>query len=357
MLRDIANDDDWGLDGLEGAAGGARRPSMLAEAMRERREREEGDWSASAGDAIAWGGSGGATGIDLEEQEAVLSRFFRPHEVQRYMRAQREVDENYAAMRARAAGVGTTERRLHRQLKIISGSAAGRRLASARGAQTRPMMEKVRAAIFDMVQSQAGSVGGLPRGCRWLDLFAGTGSVGLEALSRGAGEAHFVELDPWVHRRVLKPNIEACGFSRAATCHASRAEDFLRRAIAAPSFAGGAFDFVSVCPPYLLVSYPELYDLLEASSLLHERSIAFVEYPKQLADHVRPTLGPLVKVRDRKYGRTWIAVYAPPPPPGDDGEGRGGAEGGDGGGDEGGGGAGGGFDDMSSRELVAEWGT
>jgi 16S rRNA (guanine(966)-N(2))-methyltransferase RsmD len=173
------------------------------------------------------------------------------------------------------------------------------------------MMEKVRAAIFDMVQSQAGTVGGLPQGCRWLDLFAGTGSVGLEALSRGAGEAHFVELDPWVHRRVLGRNIEACGFTRASTCHTSRAEDFLKRAAAAPRFAGGPFDFISVCPPYLLVSYPELYQLLEASGLMHAGSIVFVEYPKQLAEHVTPTLGPLVKVRDRKYGRTWIAVYAP----------------------------------------------
>jgi len=207
--------------------------------------------------------------------------------------------------------VGATERRLHNQLKIIAGRAAGRRLISARGAQTRPMMEKVRAAIFDMVQTQAGSVGGLPRGCRWLDLFAGTGSVGLEALSRGAGEAHFVELDPWVHRRVLNRNIAACGFNREATCHTARAEDFLKRATAAPRFAGGAFDFISVCPPYLLVSYPELYDLLESSGLLHSGSIVFVEYPKQLSEHVRPTLGPLHKVRDRKYGRTWIAVYAP----------------------------------------------
>jgi 16S rRNA (guanine(966)-N(2))-methyltransferase RsmD len=206
--------------------------------------------------------------------------------------------------------VGASERRLHRQLKIIAGSAANRRLVSSRGAQTRPMMEKVRAAVFDMVQSQAGSVGGLPPGSRWLDLFAGTGSVGLEALSRGAGEAHFVELDPWVHRRVLAVNIEACGFAHAATRHTARAEDFLRRAAAAPRVAGGAFDFVSVCPPYLLVSYPELYDLLGSSGLLHERSVAFVEYPKQLSQHIRPTLGPLVRVRDRCYGRTYIAIYA-----------------------------------------------
>lgn len=61
---------------------------------------------------------------------------------------------------------------------------------------------QVRQAIFNMIQSQAGSSGGLPPGTRWLDLFAGTGSVGLEALSRGCAEAHFIELDPWVCKKV-----------------------------------------------------------------------------------------------------------------------------------------------------------
>jgi 16S rRNA (guanine(966)-N(2))-methyltransferase RsmD len=259
--------------------------------------------------------------------------------------------------------VGTNERRLHAQLKIIAGRAAGRRLVSARGAQTRPMMEKVRAAIFDMVQAQAGSVGGLPSGSRWLDLFAGTGSVGLEALSRGAAEAHFVELDPWVHRRVLGRNIAACGFGSHSTCHTSRAEDFLKRAAAAPRFAGGPFDFISVCPPYLLVSYPELYDLLEASGLVHAGSVVFVEYPKQLAQHVRPTLGPLTKVRDRKYGRTWVAIYAPH----DGGKGamgsssRGGASSGDGSdsSSKGGGGSGGHIvadGGKSTSAIGADWG-
>lgn len=160
--------------------------------------------------------------------------------------------------------------------------------------------------------------------------------MGLEALSRGAGEAHFVELDPWVHRRVLNPNIAACGFKREATCHTSKAEDFLRRAAAAPRFAGGPFDFISVCPPYLLVSYPELYDLLEASALIHDGSILFIEYPKQLSHQVKDTLGPLTKVRDRKYGRTWIAVYAPA--------------------GSGGGGSGGEAFDTSGGEVGAEWG-
>ena len=60
----------------------------------------------------------------------------------------------------------------------------------------------MRQAIFNMIQAQAGSGGGLPPHARWLDFFAGTGSVGLEALSRGCRECHFIELDSWVCRKV-----------------------------------------------------------------------------------------------------------------------------------------------------------
>ncbi len=66
-----------------------------------------------------------------------------------------------------------------------------------------------------------------------------------------------------------------------------------------------------MCPPYLLVSYPELYDLLSGSPLLHEGSIVLVEYPKQLAHEVRDEMKPLKKIKDRKYGRTYLAVYGP----------------------------------------------
>jgi hypothetical protein len=110
--------------------------------------------------------------------------------------------------------------------------------------------------------------------------------------------------------QVLGRNIRACGFKGRAWTHTTKAEDFLRRAADLPRFAGGAFDYISVCPPYLLVSYPELFSLLDASPLLHEGSVVFVEYPKQLAHEITDRIGPLQRVRDRRYGRTWVALYA-----------------------------------------------
>lgn len=105
LLKDLANEDDWALDDVAiAAASGRRRRSLLAETAAEAAEAEArmaAGGPGAASEFITWGGSAGATGLDLEEQEAVLSRYFRPHEVKRYMQVQREVDANNAAMRVR----------------------------------------------------------------------------------------------------------------------------------------------------------------------------------------------------------------------------------------------------------------
>ena len=91
-----------------------------------------------------------------------------------------------------------------------------------------------------------------------------------------------------------------------------RAEEYLKQARNGNGFVSGkAFDFISVCPPYEKVSYEELYDLLEGSPLIHYESIVIVEYAKRLSDVIRDTIGPLHKIRDKRYGRTYVAVYGP----------------------------------------------
>ncbi len=67
----------------------------------------------------------------------------------------------------------------------------------------------------------------------------------------------------------------------------------------------------SVCPPYLKVSYPELFELLEGSPLMHADTHVVVEYPRKLREQLPDKLGPLSMVRDRKFGRTWLAIYGP----------------------------------------------
>jgi 16S rRNA (guanine(966)-N(2))-methyltransferase RsmD len=233
------------------------------------------------------------------------------HMVKRLNEMQNEADEEASRLAPNSQRKTAARQKTHRRLKIVAGYAAGIRILSPQGDQTRPMMEMVRGAVFSMIASLHGCPGGMPEGTRWLDLFAGTGAVGIEALSRGCSEAHFVELSPWVASNCLQPNIEKCGVEGESIVHTTRAEDFLKRAATMPRFGGGAFDFISVCPPYEAVSYTELYDLLEESPLVHDTSIIVVEYPKKVVKEIRDRIGPLTKLRDRRYGRTLIAIYGP----------------------------------------------
>jgi len=232
------------------------------------------------------------------------------------------------------------KRKTHRQLAIIAGSvrlwrargepraltpaasqAQNYKLWSPQDLNTRPMMAAVRAAVFSMLTALHhgnGQTGGLfPPGLRWLDLFAGTGAVGLEALSRGVTEAHFVELDPWVIAHCLRRNLEHTRCESLATVHNVAVEPFLAAAAAAAAAevegalrpAAAAFDFISVCPPYEKVSYPGLMASLEASPLVRPGTLILVEYPKYERDVFAPSLGRLVKIRDRAYGRTFLALY------------------------------------------------
>jgi 16S rRNA G966 N2-methylase RsmD len=117
-------------------------------------------------------------------------------------------------------------------------------------------------------------------------------------------------MDPWVVKKCLDPNITSTGFADQAIVHTSKAEDFLSRAQKAKNFVGGAFDFISITPPYMLVSYPQIFDLLEGSPVIGESTIVMIEYSKQNRQDIRETIGPLSLVKDRKYGRTLMAIYA-----------------------------------------------
>lgn len=121
-------------------------------------------------------------------------------------------------------------------LRVIGGELGGRRFAAPPGRGTRPTRDAVREAWFSAIAFR------LP-GARVLDLFAGTGALGIEALSRGAATARFVESDPaaW---RVLRQNLEALGLEDRAT---ARRMDAFR---ALEDTAEGEFDVALADPPY-----------------------------------------------------------------------------------------------------------
>ncbi|XP_044467296.1 putative rRNA methyltransferase YlbH isoform X2 [Mangifera indica] len=198
-------------------------------------------------------------------------------------------------------------RTTHKLLQVLGGKARRKKLLSPKGMDVRPMMEVVKGAAFDILQVASGSPASLRPG-RWLDLYSGTGSVGIEAISRGCSEVHFVEMDPWVVSNVLQPNLEWTGFLDVSSIHTVRVEDFLDRA---KQFIGkdGAFDYISVTPPYTEVDYGVLMDQISKSALVGKDTFIVVEYP--LRTDMLDSCGCLVKIKDRRFGRTHLAIYGP----------------------------------------------
>jgi 16S rRNA (guanine966-N2)-methyltransferase len=128
------------------------------------------------------------------------------------------------------------------RVRIISGEWRGRRIAAPDGRDTRPTSDRVREAVFDILCSRLGPDLGEPV---VLDLFAGSGALGLEALSRGAREAVFVERD----RRaldILRSNVESLGAHDYARIVPA---DALRPSLA-PGLPGGPFSLLFADPPY-----------------------------------------------------------------------------------------------------------
>lgn len=126
-------------------------------------------------------------------------------------------------------------------IRIISGSCKGRRLKLVRSPQVRPMQDKVKGALFNIIRDRV-------RGAVCLDGFSGTGSVGLEALSRGADRVVFVdEFYPAV--KVIRQNVALCGAEdRAVVLHRE-----FNRAVIDLARRGTAFDLVFLDPPYALL--------------------------------------------------------------------------------------------------------
>ena len=172
-------------------------------------------------------------------------------------------------------------------MRVVAGTARGRRLRSPEGDRTRPTSDRVRESVFNALFSQ-----GRIDDARVVDLFAGSGALGIEALSRGAAHVWFVESDR-AAVAVIDDNLDTLGFRAEATVLASE----VGRALAAGF--GGPVDLVLADPPYAYDDWVGLSEalapLVDADGLLVAESGAPVD------------LGPgWEKVRERTYGGTVI---------------------------------------------------
>ncbi|MDF2459587.1 MAG: putative Ribosomal small subunit methyltransferase [Nitrospira sp.] len=123
-------------------------------------------------------------------------------------------------------------------MRVIAGSHRGRRLSAAQGRSLRPTSDKVRGALFSILGPRVS-------GSRFLDLYAGTGAVGIEALSRGAIVVTFVESDPTA-MQVLHNNLTTCGLLEQAELRREPAEQFLRQR----QWQHAPYEIVFADPPY-----------------------------------------------------------------------------------------------------------
>jgi 16S rRNA (guanine966-N2)-methyltransferase len=180
--------------------------------------------------------------------------------------------------------------RLPGKIRIVGGARRGRRLKVAAGTMIRPTAEKVREAMFDAL----GPVGGLSV----LDLFAGTGAMGLEALSRGASACVFVEKDPAV-AAVLQQNIAMLDYETVCRVMVSGYDEALK------SLARGeaGFDLLFIDPPYRMLAEVEVTLMPLLSSLLSEDGVAVIEGERSS----QVDLGRL-PVFDRTYGDTRVTM-------------------------------------------------
>jgi 16S rRNA (guanine966-N2)-methyltransferase len=176
-------------------------------------------------------------------------------------------------------------------VRIVAGAYRGRRIDAPRGRSTRPTSDRVREALFSILGAAAVD------GARVLDLFAGSGALGIEALSRGAAHAVFVDSDARAAAAV-EANLETLGID--AHVHRREAFSWLESA------AGGeeAFDLVFADPPYSSArrTAGRLSQLLPP--LLHDNSLTVTESDKR-----DPLLLTLPLIDERTYGDTRIGIH------------------------------------------------
>ena len=179
-------------------------------------------------------------------------------------------------------------------IRVIGGEARGRKLRLVPGGETRPVSDRVKEALFNILRADV-------PGCRFLDLFSGTGSVGIEAISRGA--AHCVFLD--TNRRAIQTihaNLELTGFEDRAEVHRQDAFVYLSRS------EDQRFDLVYVAPPQYAGLWNKAVLQIDADPrVLNPDAYVIVQiHPNE---YLELTLERLEEFDRRRYGSTALVFY------------------------------------------------
>ena len=175
-------------------------------------------------------------------------------------------------------------------MRVITGTARGHKLLTPEGLDTRPTTDKVKEAVCSALQFD------FP-GAKVLDLFAGSGQMGIEALSRGASGAVFIDADPRA-LACIKQNVKACGFSERSAVLRSDAVSYLQRTTE-------RFDIAFLDPPYRHDILPQVLPLL--AEKMQKNGIIVCEHEPECKLSERILYFDLQK--QKKYGKIIISIY------------------------------------------------
>lgn len=178
-------------------------------------------------------------------------------------------------------------------MRIISGSARGRRLKGPPSHATRPMTDKIRGAVFNSLAS----LGVFPD--RVVDFFAGTGAIGIEAISRGAEHADFVDMGR-EQVAVIRENLKTVGFTDKARVHQMSVTTFIER-------AKEASDLIVLDPPYADPEILPTMEQLESSKLVQSGTIVVLGHSPRVSPP--DSIGRLEALRHRCHGDTCFSIY------------------------------------------------
>lgn len=180
-------------------------------------------------------------------------------------------------------------------MRVVGGSKRGLRLAGISDATTRPTADRVKEALFNILADRA-------EGAIVLDLFAGSGALGIEALSRGAQRAVFVERDRNAVR-VVQENLRRARYRTEATIVAADAFSVLNN----PARLGGPFDIIFADPPYHGQLAAKVLAALEDGSLLTADGLLVIEHERR--EELPPRRANVEQIRSARYGDTMLSFF------------------------------------------------
>lgn len=181
-------------------------------------------------------------------------------------------------------------------MRVISGTARGKRLKAPRGMNTRPITDMIKEALFNVIGSDIADAS-------VLDLFAGSGSVGVEALSRKASKVVFIDKSAEAIK-IIKENLNNCGFVKGFEVYKNdvfRAIDLLQR-------RGEKFDYIYIDPPFTCEDiFPKVMNTIGKTDILAEKGIIIIRTPRKMS--LKTRVNRIEQYRISEYGESSLHYY------------------------------------------------